>query len=474
MSLAVRVSSLHEKDVMNRPGRNAPCPCGSGKKYKKCCALKVVAFPLRYTRADRATVYEKLERFGTRPTFAHDFKMASTIFFGMTEAIMEDLPGHAKDEAATQFMSWYLCDMDLDDGATIASMMLDERAGELTPGERTFLRAWSNSAVQCYRVIEVRPDEGITLEDVVSKDRVDVREKLGTRGLASWDVLFTRVIQGGDGASLVMEGGIMHFRAMEYARIKSKLDYRRRQWREQGPGGDDTAFFKRMLPVFYGLWADRFLPQSMPEMRNTDGERLALTEIWYEVNDREAAIAFLDRHPEIERKNPQDDELVWVWGAPGTSDGLEGSKLLGRFELDREAGLKIEVNSKERAERVRSICGEWGDAVDHIDSRTMETADLLRKKLDEKTPVASEPMDDELRAHMQEYYDGHYRRWLDQPVPMLENLSPREAVEVKRLRPAVTELIRGLESDHERAQRDGGVSHDPTWMWKELGLRRPK
>jgi len=22
------------------PGRNDPCPCGSGKKYKKCCANK--------------------------------------------------------------------------------------------------------------------------------------------------------------------------------------------------------------------------------------------------------------------------------------------------------------------------------------------------------------------------------------------------------------------------------------------------
>ena len=21
-------------------GRNSPCPCGSGKKYKRCCALK--------------------------------------------------------------------------------------------------------------------------------------------------------------------------------------------------------------------------------------------------------------------------------------------------------------------------------------------------------------------------------------------------------------------------------------------------
>lgn len=23
-----------------KPGRNDPCPCGSGKKYKQCCALK--------------------------------------------------------------------------------------------------------------------------------------------------------------------------------------------------------------------------------------------------------------------------------------------------------------------------------------------------------------------------------------------------------------------------------------------------
>jgi hypothetical protein len=26
--------------VSNHPGRNDPCPCGSGKKYKYCCALK--------------------------------------------------------------------------------------------------------------------------------------------------------------------------------------------------------------------------------------------------------------------------------------------------------------------------------------------------------------------------------------------------------------------------------------------------
>ncbi|HSY29062.1 MAG TPA: SEC-C metal-binding domain-containing protein, partial [Burkholderiaceae bacterium] len=27
------------------PGRNDPCPCGSGKKFKKCCADKLDAYP---------------------------------------------------------------------------------------------------------------------------------------------------------------------------------------------------------------------------------------------------------------------------------------------------------------------------------------------------------------------------------------------------------------------------------------------
>lgn len=26
--------------VMNKPGRNDPCPCGSGRKYKRCCLEK--------------------------------------------------------------------------------------------------------------------------------------------------------------------------------------------------------------------------------------------------------------------------------------------------------------------------------------------------------------------------------------------------------------------------------------------------
>ncbi|MBP8980321.1 MAG: SEC-C domain-containing protein [Syntrophobacterales bacterium] len=35
-------------------GRNDPCPCGGGKKYKKCCLKrgKAVRFSLDVTQAD--------------------------------------------------------------------------------------------------------------------------------------------------------------------------------------------------------------------------------------------------------------------------------------------------------------------------------------------------------------------------------------------------------------------------------------
>lgn len=36
-----------------KPGRNDPCPCGSGKKYKKCCGATIPIEPERPTHAVR-------------------------------------------------------------------------------------------------------------------------------------------------------------------------------------------------------------------------------------------------------------------------------------------------------------------------------------------------------------------------------------------------------------------------------------
>jgi uncharacterized protein len=39
-SLGPRIETVHK---VATPGRNDPCACGSGKKYKKCCGLLLIA-----------------------------------------------------------------------------------------------------------------------------------------------------------------------------------------------------------------------------------------------------------------------------------------------------------------------------------------------------------------------------------------------------------------------------------------------
>jgi uncharacterized protein YecA (UPF0149 family) len=43
MQAAIKAASAPApRQVVEKVGRNEPCPCGSGKKYKKCCGAAVV------------------------------------------------------------------------------------------------------------------------------------------------------------------------------------------------------------------------------------------------------------------------------------------------------------------------------------------------------------------------------------------------------------------------------------------------
>jgi hypothetical protein len=66
---------------VNGVGRNDPCPCGSGKKYKKCCqASAVVGFG--YTKTDRELALVTLERFMDGPGWEGLAGDAEAAFWG--------------------------------------------------------------------------------------------------------------------------------------------------------------------------------------------------------------------------------------------------------------------------------------------------------------------------------------------------------------------------------------------------------
>ena len=61
-------------------GRNEPCPCGSGKKYKFCCAAKSEPAALSFTKDVRARAFDALGRFADREEFVA-LRLAQLGFF---------------------------------------------------------------------------------------------------------------------------------------------------------------------------------------------------------------------------------------------------------------------------------------------------------------------------------------------------------------------------------------------------------
>jgi len=66
------INSIH----YGKTGRNDPCPCGSGKKYKHCCLKKIIAFPGNSDNEHEESVFTDYEQFaenrdapGPPPTF---------------------------------------------------------------------------------------------------------------------------------------------------------------------------------------------------------------------------------------------------------------------------------------------------------------------------------------------------------------------------------------------------------------------
>ena len=111
------------------PGRNDPCPCGSGKKYKNCCLGKDRARQLRSTswRNEEQATLEKLLAFAQRPTFTAQITVAFNLFwngtYGLSALRMID-----QGESA-RFLDWYMFDYRLEGGS---QRIIDLFAGDET------------------------------------------------------------------------------------------------------------------------------------------------------------------------------------------------------------------------------------------------------------------------------------------------------------------------------------------------------
>jgi len=397
---------------MSDIGRNDPCPCGSGKKYKRCCLAKDAPAPGAWTTGERDSALASLMRFARRAELDGDRAAAEVTFWGKRLEGMT--PAEAREamdfeQSRVGFHEWLVFDCPLHGGGTIVERFLARAGGGLRSGERRYLERMRLSHLRPYEVQAVRRDEGLDLLDLWANKRVRVCERLATRQLVQWDILAARVILGPEG-NPVLDGSPYLYPPRGKELILRFLRRLGRSLRGKLPRADEATFFKSIGMAFHDLWLE--LAARRPPPTLVTAER---------------------------------DEVVRLVLATVSRQRAER----GRALLEAAAGPAVAY----RATSSESV------------PRALERRPARRARSEDDVPP-------EAAEIVQAFYERHYRAWLDEPLPALAGRTPREAANLKSARPKVIALLKDMENLSARERLEGRPAYDFGWMWGQLGLER--
>lgn len=390
---------------------------------------------------------------------------------------------------------------DLDDGSNVVDDYLKRRGWKESVPNKRYMTALRSSMMSLYEVSDIVRDQSFLARDLLlGGEPMRISEKSATRSLKQWDRLAARVVR--MGSRVEMAGGALAFShelgellCEKFAALRTEM---LSQVREAARPGDedidplefDTEVLRCAAPLFTHIWLNdalqRALNPKLPTVSNSDGDEIAFTTVRYplkETCDRAALEAALMAMPDLQRHA---GEMLWTWttadaspaakppagGQVITSIFSDGSVSLASVELEA-ATLKLETNSPQRAQRGRALLepvigGFVGEPV--VDSQTLAEAQASPPVNDGRKPSSGFAPEEE-HAILQETIDRHYHAVLDQPVPMLGNVSPREAARTNEGREKLIAWLKFIENSN--AQQDPSspmAAYDLGWMWEELGI----
>jgi len=181
---------------MPKIGRNDPCYCGSGKKYKHC-HLKIeeeaVGHTVRVRRA-RWSLFAQVVEFGRARRFATDFISAFNLFWDGRRDLQKPEPLTRGD--AYRFYDWYIYDYRLSESRKYCvELYLEEKGDTVTPEEKSYLLAWQQPLFSVYQHLGTGDGEKAKLKDILQDLDYIVDDAAFTRGLEENDLVMARLVK---------------------------------------------------------------------------------------------------------------------------------------------------------------------------------------------------------------------------------------------------------------------------------------
>jgi hypothetical protein len=173
--------------------------------------------------------------------------------------------GPIDQDVYLKFAFYFLFDLRLPEGRTVAETFLQRAGWQVGRAERALIERFGAARLRPYEVQEVREDEGLGLRDLWNDREVWVTERVGTHQLKQWDILAARVAPEEDG-TLRFEGGLYLLPRTAKQSILAALGKEARRLRGGAPAADEDRLLRETAPLFHRFWLDHVVhrPRSSP------------------------------------------------------------------------------------------------------------------------------------------------------------------------------------------------------------------
>src|SRR5688572_18936224 len=431
---------LREPEVRHtaKVGRNDPCPCGSGKKFKKCCIHKEQSAPASQSLIEddeTPSVHEMDERLVVRILDAAFKRFGRSVQAGFND--FDD--ARSTLQLAMPYMAYCFAI----DGVTMVEVLLDDQKSKLSSRERGWLEAQRRAWLSIWEIEHVEPGIALTLVDLLTGERRRALENIGSRTARKRDTLLARIVDFED--KTVVCGS--HTHALPPAAADNVVA----QVRAELKGNLSTVSLQKydVCREVLMAWEDQIdasfeASMQTPSLSNTDGDPL-----WFTVDRFHFDPADL---PEIESRlsrikdviPPDDsDERVYIFERPGKRGDPLPSTTTGEVRFDGNT-LAAETNSIKRADALRkkleAACG------DLLVFEEREGTDPQSVDSSREPSISKDEIPEAIRHEIiREFKKKHYATWPDEHLPALQGKTPREAAQSAEGRRQLSLLLKGIE-----------------------------
>ena len=463
-------------------GRNDPCPCGSGKKYKQCCALAPQAGTMVKKGHDGA-----IERaVGWLNTY-HRKAISRAIDIMLFEGLSEDdqdaintLDAETQQGIQLNATEWLLAEGLIQvkhEEKRVIDVLLGMGGPLFTIEQRQWIQQLSQQPMRLYDVTDVIPNQQMTLCDAIDTSAlpVIVQERAGSQASLIGSIIGARLMLVDDHHEL--SGGVYAFSRFMGATVLNII-HKDEVLSAQHPI-DQQVFISFIIRR---KWLEQFIkPMAMPTMMDAmSGNPLLFVTDHYRVKDWDGLSKILaskkdidgDRFAGWSRLKKHPDGLTRSTSSINISDSPNKIELFHKTQAEADKGRKW--FDKLAGDAVEFTMREISDPIGML--KDMPAGQVKKstsgKSLPSKTKANVDLHPDIIANLIEQRIHHSYANWPDEPIPALDGKTPRQAITTASGLERVKGLIRSYEEGEEaQASEQGRREISYAFLWNAVGLK---